>query len=547
VPLKRYYLSSYKMNNQQQVTHLFCVFLTVVLFYFAFPSGGVGVLAWIAIVPTLAALYKTQGRYAFTLVLLAATLGWFCSIWWVIAGIAYITSSPPNLILPFVFIFCVVCALPYAIGAWFYVTLHWYKSILGALKAACLFTVLVNFIPHILPGNIVHSLYLSPYFIQLADIGGVALIFFVIHAVSFLLAAGVNEVTRNKTKALQYFTCAALLFLGNLLYGYSKSAYIEEELIEHNTETFSVAMIQPNIDVSLRTREDWLGVLPSVNHLFSQYFINKATKTTINQVRSQDNTLNVPDLIVFPEVPVPISYEFYHNDKLFFSEVVGDIPLLLTAIEPINHELTAKEGYYNTIELISNNHVIERYQKQKLLPMGEFLPFEEQLPWLRNLLPYAPNYKAGSGAAVLPLLLPSQTVQLIPLICYEAVFTDLVAEGVGLGGDIMINTVNDAWFAHTAGVKVHLALSLFRTIEYRKPLVRATNTGISSVINAKGEIIEESLITSDQQGVSITQIPLANIETFYQKHPNFIAIIFIIVTLLSLIIDWKKVKINNEY
>lgn len=526
------------MKNHQQAFDLFLVLLTVALFYLAFPSGGFGSLAWIAIVPTFVALSGAKGRYVFLLALLAATLGWFCSIWWVISGIADITSSPPNLIIPFVFIFCVICALPYAVGAWLYVTLKWNKSIVGAFKAACLFTVLVNYIPHVLPGNLVHSLYLSPLQIQLADIGGVALVFFVIHAFSFLLAGFFNEIKYNKSKSCQYLLCAFLLFTGNLLYGYVKSSHIQEEVASNSSNSINVAMVQPNIDISLRTREDWLTVAEPIRVLISQNLSSKTFK---------DQGVNIPDLIVFPEVPVPLSFEFFKSDQLFFSKIVGNIPLLLTAIEPINKSLDDKEGYFNTIELIENNKVSERYQKQKLMPMGEYLPFEEQLPWIRKMLPYAPNYKAGNSSTVLPLMVNNKKVNIIPLICYEAVFTDLVGKGINLGGNLMINTVNDAWFAHTAGVKVHLALSLFRTIEYRTPLVRTTNTGISSIINAQGEIIKSSLIESNKQGFSITQLQLTNIETFYQKHPHFVTIIFILITLLSLIIDWKKVKLSNEH
>ena len=526
------------MKNQKQAFDLLLVFLTVGLFYLAFPSGGYGFLAWVAIVPTLFSLYGAKPNYAFTLALLAATFGWFCSIWWVIPGIADITYSHANLIIPFVFLFCVVCALPYAIGAWFYVALKWNESVLGALKAACLFTVLVNYIPHILPGNIVHSLYLSPMQIQLADIGGVGLVFFIIHAVSFLLAGCFVERKRNKQKSLQYLVVALLFFMGNLLYGFVQSALIEQEVRRHHSNQLTIAMVQPNIDVKLRTRDDWLTVAKRLQTLIHQTL----------SVEYPDNLLsNKPDLIIFPEVPVPLSFEFFDYDKKLFSEAIGNTPLLLTAIEPINKTLNENNGYFNTIELIQHNQVTSRYQKQKLLPIGEYLPFEKQLPWLRKMLPYAPNYKSGEYSKTLPLLINNNTINIIPLICYEAVFTDLVGKSINTHNSLLINTVNDAWFANTAGVNVHLALSLFRTIEYRTPLVRATNTGISSIINAQGKIIAGSLIESNKQGVSITQVYIKDIETFYQKYPNTSKIIFILITLLSLIVDWKKVKLSHEH
>ena len=164
------------------------VLITVLLFYLAFPSGGVGYLSWVALVPVITALNRSSGRNAFMLGLLAATLGWMCSIWWAISGVSEITSTPPNLVIPIIFLLCLLSALPYAIACWLYVRLKLGHSVTGALKSAVIFTVLVNYIPHILPGNLAHALYQQPVFLQLADVGGVALVFLIVNCINFLLA-----------------------------------------------------------------------------------------------------------------------------------------------------------------------------------------------------------------------------------------------------------------------------------------------------------------------------------------------------------------------
>ena len=92
-------------GNWQQCYALCLALLSVGLFYLAFPSGGYGDVAWITMVPLLLALNYCSERNAFALGVLAATLGWLCSIWWSIEGITKITSAPTNVAFFIVFLF----------------------------------------------------------------------------------------------------------------------------------------------------------------------------------------------------------------------------------------------------------------------------------------------------------------------------------------------------------------------------------------------------------------------------------------------------------
>ena len=461
---------------------LFMGLLTVLLFYLAFPSVGFADLAWITIVPGIIALNKIALRSAFMLGLLTATLGWMCSIWWSVNGIAEITSSSPNIALPFVFFFCLLSAIPYACASWLHVRLGLGHSLRGAFASAAIFTVLINYIPHILPGNLTHALYLRPLFIQLADIGGVALVFFIIHCVNILIANGITLTRTNRTKAINCFVMAILLFIGNISYGHYKSELLHTD-VSAQVKSLRLAIMQPNIDITNRTREDWFEQQKKLSQLF----------LSVNE--EQDI-----DLIIFPEVPVPISYRHYPKDKGFFDQFLTETPLLLTAISPISETIDDNAGYFNTMEFIQEQSIKQDYAKQVLLPFGEYLPFEQYMPWLREIFPFAPNYKPGKESALITIKnSQGDSIQAIPLICYEAVFAEQVAAGVAQGGELMINSSNDAWFYHAAGKRVHLALSVFRSIEYRKYLVRATNTGLSGVIDPYGNFVKESLLTENTQ------------------------------------------------
>ena len=474
-------------------------------------------------VPIIVALSKVTLRNAFMLGLLSATLGWLCSIWWAVYGVAAITSSAPNIVLPFVFIFCLLSAIPYAFACWLHVRLKFGQTLSGAFFSATIFTVVVNYIPHILPGNLAHALYLQPLFTQLADIGGVALVFFLIHCINILIANGIILLRSDKTKALQCFIVALVLFFSNIGYGYYKKHVMNADL-PTVAKSLRIAIVQPNIAITNRSRDDWLVVQENLKQL-------------ILQIENEQNI----DLIVFPEVPVPISYRYYKEDEDFFKLLIENTSLLLTTIKPLSESLENDAGYFNTMELIEENSVKQDYAKQVLLPFGEYLPFEQNLPWLREIFPFAPNYKPGKQSALFEVNNSKDiSFKAIPLICYEAVFSEQVAKGVAQGGEFLINSSNDAWFYHTAGKRVHLALSLFRSIEYRKYLVRTTNTGLTAVIDPYGNIVEGSQIKENTRGYSVVNIPIYDQASFYQQYPNVVKYILLLLSLIILMVYKNK-------
>jgi apolipoprotein N-acyltransferase len=94
------------------------------------------------------------------------------------------------------------------------------------------------------------------------------------------------------------------------------------------------------------------------------------------------------------------------------------------------------------------------------------------------------------GRQVVDLALrDGRTLRVAPLICYDAVYPDLAREEVRRGGELFVTLSNDSWFATGGGPRLHLVVSAFRSIETRRPQLRVTNTGISAVIDATGELV----------------------------------------------------------
>ena len=173
------------------------------------------------------------------------------------------------------------------------------------------------------------------------------------------------------------------------------------------------------------------------------------------------------------------------------------------------------------------------------------MPFFEYVPLKEHLSSYFPNardYIAGKQASSFKY----KDRTLAPLICYEALFTDLVRPYIDEGADIIINPGNDGWFGE-AGALSHLSLALLRSIEYRIPLIRVNNSGVSTVINHKGEILFETLSTLDTQTGRVFTLEIPNGErTFFYQYGNILNVLSLVFLCLSLIGSRRKYTQNSS-
>jgi apolipoprotein N-acyltransferase len=133
----------------------------------------------------------------------------------------------------------------------------------------------------------------------------------------------------------------------------------------------------------------------------------------------------------------------------------------------------------------------ETYRKAWLFPFTERTPALFDRPWLRRRLPWLGTWQAGAGPAVVALpLADGRRVPAAPLICYDAVTPRFALDAVRAGAQLIVTLSNDSWFAVGLGPRLHLVVAAFRSIETRRPQVRATTTGISAIITATGELAE---------------------------------------------------------
>jgi len=194
------------------------------------------------------------------------------------------------------------------------------------------------------------------------------------------------------------------------------------------------------------------------------------------------------DLIVWPEAAVPEiealadSYLAGLDSAASFNKtalVTGIVDyqrdtktIFNTLIVVGNKEQNDEHGHYRYLD--SN-----RYQKHQLLPIGEFVPFEDILRPIAPLFDL-PMSSFSRGDKVQDNL-RANGFNLLPAICYEIVFADLVRGNYKSDSDILFTVSNDAWFGDSIGPHQHMQIARMRALELQRPLVRVTNNGISGV------------------------------------------------------------------
>jgi apolipoprotein N-acyltransferase len=146
---------------------------------------------------------------------------------------------------------------------------------------------------------------------------------------------------------------------------------------------------------------------------------------------------------------------------------------------------------YNTALLIDGNNPIDVYHKSKLVLGAEKVPFVDVFPFMAKLSVDLGGTNGILVANKYPKVFNAKGIKYAPLICYESVYGEFVAQFTLKGAEILTVITNDGWWGDTPGYKQHKMLSQIRAIENRRSLARSANTGISCAINQKGEVIKE--------------------------------------------------------
>ena len=151
-----------------------------------------------------------------------------------------------------------------------------------------------------------------------------------------------------------------------------------------------------------------------------------------------------------------------------------------------------EEGITNS--LLSLGKLKGKFDKQKLVPFGEYVPFSFFNSFFNFFNFNRPNIISSNNN----VLINSENLNISSAICYEIAFQDIFLEH-GKKSNILFNASNDNWFGNTIGPYQHLQISRYRAAEHRKPLVRSTSTGVSALIDKFGNIVGSIELDSEKK------------------------------------------------
>lgn len=202
-----------------------------------------------------------------------------------------------------------------------------------------------------------------------------------------------------------------------------------------------------------------------------------------------------PDVVVWPENAFP---GFIADVKLDF----GMGPLLRDFLRTRKVNLITGGFGMNAAGQVTNGlfalssegtWLAPAYEKRILLPFGEYVPGGDYFPRLKAWLPDVRDYGAGNG----PVVLHVGGTALGAQICYEGLFDFIARDLANAGSQLMVNITNDSWYGAWLEPWQHFYITMAKAIETRRPLIRDTNTGVSSVILADGSLLEQSPMNAE--------------------------------------------------
>mgnify|MGYP001584753357 CR=1 FL=1 len=320
-------------------------------------------------------------------------------------------------------------------------------------------------------------------FAQGADLIGTRGMSVVWVAMQFLLYEAAASFYRDKqisfpallrnNRSVQAF---ALFFAVTHVYGYWQFSRFEN--FEDLAPKFIVGVPQGNVPLITGYHE-------------RPYIISRMVAQTQKLVADAGAAGQRPDLIVWPESSIP-AMEFERSDPL--KAAIGDlqkstqIPII---INDILHERPRNRDYSNMWHLDQQGAPLNNYQKNFLLPFGEFMPLGEKFPSLKSLFPAVSDFSHGERFSLFNIQTRQGLVRAMPLICYEVILPDYARPfdaRTNHEAQFIINITNDAWFGDSYESLQHMTLGTMRAIELRLPILRSTNSGISAYTASTGAV-----------------------------------------------------------
>lgn len=494
--------------------------LSAFLLVFAFPDFEKWWLAWIGFVPFFWAVYASRGNWKWVLFLgwVWGTFFFFGTCWWITHSLIHYGGIPTVVSYLLIFIGAVL------VGAFkaFFSLLQGFLFDRYGIKAiiiAPFLWVSIEFLRFKITGNnwnaIAYSQAFIPEVVFLASVGGIYLVgFLIILANVFIFLA---LITLPERKKMVFFLVSSLLITFVLLILFSN--------FRRNSQgeyAVTIIVLQPNVPMSGLNYEVW------------EELRQKHVRMAEEALARLPAGWILPRVIVFPESPMNFSYGRDEELQRFLGEFTkrNRVFLLFNSAEP-NFE---NNNFFNSAVMLNERgEKIGQYNKIFLVPFGEYAPVPD---FLRGFVPtLVGNFEAGDDFKLLTI----GDTKVGIMICFESHFPNLSREYARQGADFLIEMTNDGYLGRTPVLKQHLANAIFRAVETARPVVRATNVGITALITEDGKVLDEAEVYTE--ATRIWQVRRSDIgATFYVKYGDWLAFLSLIFSSVFLVYGLSRFK-----
>jgi apolipoprotein N-acyltransferase len=354
--------------------------------------------------------------------------------------------------------------------------------------------------PQLFTVNAGSALVQAPAWAQIADLGGPLLLTALVAAMNAAAFATWVWLRDHRSKPIAAWIAAATIACSVLGYGQLRVGALAAEL--RTAPTLRVGVVQANLGVLEKRAQ---GEITHERHL-----------AQTRELLSEGEV----DLVVWPETafvrglrrPLPAS------GRLVLEELT--VPLLFggTSVS----EQDGRRVKWNSAFLIGADGMIrDAYDKNLLIPLAEYVPLAARIPAILEWFPHVQEFGASTNTPPLHL----GPWRIATPICYEAIRPDFVRRMVvEAKPHLLVTLANDAWFGDSNAPWIHLHLARLRAIEHRRFLVRATNSGVSAIVDPSGRIVARTgLFTRENLRASVGLLEGRTLYTRFGDWPGWLS------------------------
>ncbi len=446
--------------------------LSGTLIFLGFAGFDIWPLAFVAWAPLLVALRGQTPALALKLGLLTGLVLDVGGFYWLQTMLVTFSGFPPAVCAFFTGILCAYQGGRAGLFAWLLARAEarrWPFGLLVFLAFAASETVY----PVLFPWYVAGSVHMLPTMLQVAELGGPILVSLAVLAPSVAIAEAAVAWRARRPASRATVGLSLGLTIAAALYGLVRVPQVKATM--EAAEPVKLGVVQGNLGL-VQKRED-----PAEG-------LRRHRRLTAELVRDG------ADLVVWSESSITFPMPVEAAPRILQERMVGGlgVPVVAGAVlyERAKSEHERERWYNVAVSTDEHGAMTGRFDKTFLLAFGEYLPFGDTFPQLYEVSPNTGHFTKGTSLAPLRVPVKGKERSVTALVCYEDILPsfarDAVKEGVP---ELIVNLTNDAWFGPTTEPWEHLALAKLRAVEHRRYLVRATNSGVSAVVDPTGAVV----------------------------------------------------------